>query len=1501
MIVIPKKSPLLSHYKISSLSFSVAVVIVQLHKYSAYLGNTVALNIRFSMGGKQYNLSKTYSPLNYQTFLSICRKVASDLNPINGNPAPGILSEIELQWFPTQVKNQKEMYLCRLQPHTGWEFLEARFVNIRHGFFEFVFGKATEHYHALAEQLLHNPLFSIEKIDFLSKQDFEVVEAMAYGPVREDISRPELLHNLFEHAVGLNGESVAVFYKGKSITYNQLNDEANRLAEILVRYGIRTGDFVGILLSRCPDLYIAMLAVLKAGAAYVSLDPNFPEERINYVLSDSGAKMVLTGNGHLIKNPPIRCKMLNVSKALSGLNNKDVTKRNPQIIVDPASPAYLIYTSGSTGKPKGVVIPHSAISNLVKSEKEIFSLNSNDRVLQGLSTAFDASIEEIWLAFLSGAALYPVDEGVMVSAAELEQFIKLNNITVVSTIPTLLSLMQPPLPSLRILILGGEYCAHDLLMRWHSENLRIINTYGPTEATVIATYAEFNPHEKTTIGRPLPNYAVFITDRRQNPVPTGVPGELCIGGSGLASGYLNQPELTSAKFINPEFPVRPDFPRRIYRSGDLARFNEKGEVEFLGRIDSQVKLRGYRIELTEIESVLLQMDNIQNAVVMVREDKQQVQHLIAYLIKKNNQASFNESLCRDFLRKKLSAYMIPSAYVILENFPTLPNGKIDKNSLPEPDNEITANNRKIVAPQDDMESAIHKVWRNHFQHRQISIHDDFFIDLGGHSLLAARVISTLRQNIYFQELSIKDLYENPTISKLSEEVRARNKKRVNGKAHMPSGIARNVPGKTEHFLAGIMQFLGLYFIFGYNLFMGIIEYLIFFYFYDLGYSLAFCISICLASVVVTYPALILLAVAAKWCILGKLKPGRHKLWGWFYIRWWFVQNIIHSIRLDYLEGTTILPNIYRLLGMKIGRNVHIETNRFSAFDLISIGDGSSIDEDASVLGYSVKNGFLYLKPVIIGKDCFVGARSVISEGTRMEDGSRITDLTMIPPGKVIPGNETWEGSPAQFLSKEKSGIQPRFPSRSRITIVTIYYALLTFFFPVISIIAFIPGIMILKEINPFDQFLYFMLILPVVGLSFVILFTIEILILKRVFIGKLPSGRYPVHGSYYLKHWILNHLLRMSIDNVGQLHATLHVIPWYRALGVKLGKFVELSTASLSTPDLIHLEDGCTIADEVSLGCPHVEGGWLIIDPVRLGNRTFAGNSAVIPTGSVIGENSLIGVLSVAPGPDKSKPGNATWFGSPAILFPKREPSHGFREEKTYCPPFRLRAARWCFELLRISLPPSGFVFVNVSVIVAALHLYPLIGIPITLILLPFILPASCVTVILGAALIKWIVIGKYKPFNYPLWSNFVWRLELVNALYEFLSTPLILGSLQGTPFLPWYLRLMGSKIGRQCYINTTGFLEWDLVSIGDRTALCNQSVVQTHLFEDRVLKASKLTIGRDCTIGQSSVVLYDTHMGNGSSIGGLSFLMKGESIPEGSFWEGCPAKYAGNEFQLSK
>jgi non-ribosomal peptide synthetase-like protein len=298
----------------------------------------------------------------------------------------------------------------------------------------------------------------------------------------------------------------------------------------------------------------------------------------------------------------------------------------------------------------------------------------------------------------------------------------------------------------------------------------------------------------------------------------------------------------------------------------------------------------------------------------------------------------------------------------------------------------------------------------------------------------------------------------------------------------------------------------------------------------------------------------------------------------------------------------------------------------------------------------------------------------------------------------------------------------------------------------------------------------------------------------------------------------------------------------------------------------------------------------MTVAPTRLGRRTFIGNSAVVPSGTTLGDNSLVRVLSLTPRGEPAAQSGVTWLGSPPMRLPNRQPSADFSEARTFRPTRLLRLARGTFEILRVTLPPAGFIVVTATVITTALALWQALGLGVTLLLLPAVYAASCAAVTLGVVLAKWILMGRYRPFVRPLWSPFVWRLELANALYEFLATPLALEAVQGTPFLPWYLRLLGARIGRRVYIDTTGFLEWDLVELGDRAALNEDCIMQTHLFEDRVLKASKLRIGADCVVGVASVVLYDAQMEDGARLDALSLVMKGETLPAGTAWLGSPA-----------
>ncbi|HKB56987.1 MAG TPA: Pls/PosA family non-ribosomal peptide synthetase, partial [Lacunisphaera sp.] len=647
--------------------------------------------------------------------------------------------------------------------------------------------------------------------------------------------------------------------------------------------------------------------------------------------------------------------------------------------------------------------------------------------------------------------------------------------------------------------------------------------------------------------------------------------------------------------------------------------------------------------------------------------------------------------------------------------------------------------------------------------------------------------------------------------------------------------------------------------------------------------------------VAALPALLLLTVAAKWLLLGPIRAGRHPLWGAYHLRWWFVQGLVSSLHLNHLCGTPLLPFVYRLFGARIGRDVQLETDDLAAFDQISIGDGSSIDDKASLFGSTVEDGELVIGPVQVGRHCFVGARSVVRENTVMGEGARLEDLSLLPAGGEIPAHETWAGSPARHLAASVRVPAPPAPGPlCRVTTLGLY-VILALVLPLLPLVAFIPGVVLLSRIDALAQPWLYLAAAPLVGGFFILLLTTGTTLLKWLLLGRARPGTYPVHGGYYLRKWIVDRLLAQSLDVAGSLHATLYLPPWYRALGAKLGRSVELSTATAMTPDLLEIDDGGTVADEVSLSAARVEGGWLTLAPTRLGRRAFVGNGAVVPSGTVLGDGSLVGVLSVPPqAPGDAAAPDSSWLGSPALRLPRRQPSAVFPEQRTFCPSRQLWLMRGAIEILRVTVPPAGFILVTTTVITAVVELWNRAGLGAALLLLPLIYAACCAAVALGMVAAKWVVMGRYRPFQHPLWSTFVWRLEFVNALYEFLATPLALEALQGTPLLPWYLRLLGARIGRRTYIHTTGFLEWDLIEVGDEAVLNEDCVLQTHLFEDRVLKAARLRVGPGCELGAGSVVLYDSEMADGSRLDALSLLMKGERLPPGTAWAGSPASSAG-------
>ena len=1336
-----------------------------------------------------------------------------------------------------------------------------------------------------------------------------VSEAFTHHIADPGLMRPELLHELFARQAEARPDSIALVCAGQRLTYGELERRANQLARFLRSRGVRRGACVGLWLPRSLDAYVALLGILKAGAAYVPLDPECPPARAGFILSDCQARALVTTSqmgaqvgafsGELValnqQQPAIAAQPADrLSRADTGAAPEDL--------------CYVIYTSGTTGKPKGVEIEHRSACHLVRAEGKLFQVQPADRVYQGFSLAFDASVEEVWLAWFAGATLVAGTSEMVRSGAALAHMLADEGVTVLSCVPTLLAMMDEDVPTVRLLILGGEACPPDLVKRWWRPSRRVFNTYGPTEATVIATCGECHPDRAVTIGRPLPNYLACVLDEQLYPVAAGVAGELCLGGVGLARGYLGQPELMREKFIS--FAADGAAPQRLYRTGDLARWTTDGQFEFLGRIDTQVKIRGFRVELAEIEAVLLECPGVQAAAVALREDVPGVKQLVAYLVPQAA-TPFDEKAVRARLHARLPAYMVPALLETLPRLPTLASGKVDRKSLPAPRARPTEERSDLIPPGTNLEKEIVALWEKVLAPARVSVRDDFFRDLGGDSLTAAIVVSELRRSSAFRQLSMLDVYQHPTAEKLAARFQSQDDERAGEPKGPPKpGLAgtRSLAGEVpfwRHFLCGAAQLISLCFILSFFALQWLAPYLTYTVLIEEEIDFLPAVLGAFASLIVLYPLMLAIPIAVKWSMIGRYRPGSYPLWGSFYFRWWFTTTIEAAVPVGYLAGTPLLNIYLRLMGAKIGPNVHLESDSFACFDLLSVGEDSSINADSNLLGYTIEDGHLKIGRITIGKRCFVGARAALREDTVMEDDSALEDLSLLPRGAVIPRGQIWQGSPARVAAEarpsaadspnrsQRGPAEPLLrPSVVRRFAFGILHAIGLLIFPVLVVAALFPGIVVMNELNYLDPYYWYLLLAPLAGLSFIVLLALEIALLKWLLLGKVKPGQYPLHSVYYLRKWFVDQTMDLSLDILGPLYASVYLPPWYRLLGAKLGQGAEVSTASFISPDLLSIGDGSFIADSASLGAPRIQAGVMTLGRNHIGKRSFIGNSALLPPGTVIGDRVLIGCLS-APPPDPADAlrEDSTWMGSPPIFLPRRRPSTPFPEETTFNPSPRLRALRATIEFVRVITPSTCFIILISLLFSALLLLHDEFNLRETLLFFPFLYLGCAAAATVFTIVAKWLLVWRYHPGERPLWSTFVWRNELLNALHEHLAEPFLVGALTGTPFVCWYFRLLGARIGRRVYMETTDFSEFDLVRIGDQAMLNADCTIQTHLFEDRVMKMSTIEIGPRCKVGAGSLVLYDTRLEAGAALGDLSLLMKGETLPAGTSWEGIPAR----------
>jgi amino acid adenylation domain-containing protein len=652
------------------------------------------------------------------------------------------------------------------------------------------------HFQELLAAIAADPEQRISEIPLLTKAEKHQL-LVEWNATKKKYPKEKCVHDLFEAQVDTAPNAVAVIFEDKQLTYRELNRRANQLARYLIKLGVGPETLVAVCMERSVEMVAGLLAILKAGAAYVPVDPSYPKERIGFMLEDARARVVLTQQRLLENLPQHGARVVCLDDRLPELAQQSHANLDSEVM--PNHLAYVIYTSGSTGKPKGVMIPHSAVANHMLWMQEAFPLTGADRVLQKTTFGFDAAVWEFYAPLLAGAVLVmaPHEHN---DAASWVKLVAEQQITVLQVVPSVLRVFfeQAGLDSchdLRRLYCGGELLSRDLAERLSAclPRTELYNLYGPTEATIDALCGVRNTHpdrDRVPIGRPISNVQVYLLDAHLNAVPIGIAGELYLGGAGLARGYLDRPDLTSEKFLPNPFSNEPG--ARLYRTGDLCRYLPDGNIEFLGRVDHQVKIRGFRIEPGEIESVLGQHPGVQHAVVLAREDDPGKRRLVAYVMATENPPPAAHEL-RGFVRAKLPEYMVPSAFVFLEALPLTPNGKLNRKALPTPDQCSPELERNFVVPRTAMEERIAEIWAQVLSLGKIGIHDNFF-ELGGHSLLAMQALSRLRQ-AFGSELSLRVFFDRPTVSALAEylEQNPNNECGMEMPAMLPGAREKYVP------------------------------------------------------------------------------------------------------------------------------------------------------------------------------------------------------------------------------------------------------------------------------------------------------------------------------------------------------------------------------------------------------------------------------------------------------------------------------------------------------------------------------------------------------------------------------------------------------------------------------------------------------------------------------------------------------------------------------------
>ena len=1245
-----------------------------------------------------------------------------------------------------------------------------------------------------------------------------------------------------------------------AMIYRELIDDIEETVAWLAARGIGRGDRIGIQMpSGSYALYAAILATLATGAAYVPVDADDPDERAELIFNEANVVAVITAAG-LIRGPGTSRGW----RATAPLSRDD---------------AWIIFTSGSTGTPKGVAVTHRGAAAFVDAEAQIFlqdnPIGPGDRVLAGLSVAFDASCEEMWLAWRHGACLVPAPRSLVRSGMDLGPWLVARDVTVVSTVPSLASLWPAEaLESVRLLIFGGEACPPELAERLASGDdaagREVWNTYGPTETTVVACAARLSGGAPVSIGFPLPGWDLAVVDKKGDPVSCGEVGELIIHGVGLAR-YLDE-DRDAEKYA----PMPKLEWRRAYRSGDLVQLEPDGLI-FVGRVDDQVKIGGRRIELGEVDAALMHLPGVGAAAAAVRHTPGGTPLLVGYIASRavGTDPPFDLTAAQAKLAVTLPAALVPRL-VLVDALPTRTSGKVDRDALPwpPPGEDPTAVAEK-PSDSDGTIGWLAGLWRDVLGSPVDCPEADFFA-LGGGSLSAARLVSALRQR--YPQVTVAQLYDHPRLGSLAEFLDESNPPpkratRVVRPTPLLTQVAQVLLSLPLATLTGLQWVTWLALINNLAAGRGLVPWTVTVSWWWV--ALAF-------VVFVTPLGRMGIAVLGARLLLSGLEPGTYRRGGPEHLRVWIAERLATASGAENLAGAPWIVYYARALGNTVGKGVDLHSTP-PVTGLLTLGHRSSVEPEVDLSGYWIDGDQFHVGRISVGNDSTIGARTTLLPGASVGKKAHIAPGSGVI-GKVKNG-QYWKGSPAVKSGKARHPWPRHRPPRASHWVAV--YGVTSVLLGGLQLLALGAALAVLSwavrgHATLADAIAPAAAAIPVATLVALVTYAASTIIGVRLLSIGLRAGHHPVRSRVGWQLWATERLMDAARTYLFPLYASLLTPWWLRLLGARVGRGTEISTVLL-IPKFTVISDGAFLADDTMVASYQLGGGWIHVETATIGKRAFLGNSGITQPGRKVPDDGLVAVLSAAP--HKAKAGSS-WLGSPPVRLRRRATAADIL--RTFDPPLRLKVMRAIVETCRL-VPVMISVAIGFAVLGGLQWLAVKFGYFWTAMGSGALLLTAGILAGSAAVVAKWLVVGRIQVVEHPLWSPFVWRNEVSDAFVETVAAPWFARAASGTPVMNWWLRALGARVGRGAWCETYWLPEADLVTLGKGSTVNRGCVVQTHLFHDRVMRMDTVVLEDGSTLGPHCVALPAARLGAGSTVGPASLVMRGDEVPSSTRWQGNP------------